>query len=276
MEIVSLKTFKAVVDEGGIKGASVALNTVPSNISTRIQKLEEELGVKLFKLDGRRLIQTSTGQTLYQYACQILQLEYQATTAVQQGKNTYELRIGTPETFAAVHLPKALKKLRDDHRNIHPRLYTAASAELTTAVINNKVDCAFVGGTVSHPDLLSIPIIDETLVVVEPSNKQYDPVLFVREEGCAYRECAISWQQASGKGDEEVMSMSSADGVLGCIAGGLGYTVIGNDVVKGSRYENLLTTENTQIGQQAIHISLIYRVDTPLAKAIHTLSATFN
>lgn len=276
MEIVSLKTFKAVVDEGGIKGASVVLNTVPSNVSTRIQKLEEELGVKLFKLDGRKLIQTSTGHTLYQYACQILQLEYQATTAVQQDKNTYELRIGTPETFAAVHLPKALKKLRDNHRNIHPRLYTAASAELTTAVINNKVDCAFVGGAVSHPDLLSIPIIDETLVLVEPSNKQYDPLLFVREEGCAYRECAIGWQHASGKGDEEIMSMSSADGVLGCIAGGLGYTVIGHDVVKGSRYENLLTTENTEVGQQVIHISLIYRGDTPLEESIHTLSATFD
>lgn len=276
MEILSLKTFKAVVDEGGIKGASRVLHTVPSNISTRIQKLEEELGVNLFQLDGRKLVQTPTGQTLYKYACQILQLEYQATTAMQKNKDAFELRIGTPETFAAVHLPKALKKLRIDHTNIRPRLQTAASAELTTAVINNKIDCAVIGGPINHPDLISIPIIDEILVLVEPSNKQYDTVLFVREEGCAYRECAIEWQKKSGRNDEETMSMSSADGVLGCIAAGLGYTIIGHDVVKGSRYENLLTTEAVNVGQNIIHISLIYRIDTPLETGIKNFANLFS
>lgn len=54
------------------------------------------------------------------------------------------------------------------------------------------------------------------------------------------------------------MSMSSADDLLACIAAGLGYTVIGHDVVKGSRYENLLTTEAVNVGQDLIHISLIY------------------
>lgn len=64
--------------------------------------------------------------------------------------------------------------------------------------------------------------------------------------------------EKSGKNDEETMSMSSADDLLACIAAGLGYTVIGHDVVKGSRYENLLTTEAVNVGQDLIHISLIY------------------
>jgi hypothetical protein len=36
------------------------------------------------------------------------------------------------------------------------------------------------------------------------------------------------------------MIMSSADGVLGCISAGLGYTIIGKNMVVGSRYEESL------------------------------------
>ena len=60
MEILTLKTFKAVVDEGGIKAAAVKMHTVQSNITNRIQKLERELDTKLFTLIGRKLQLTST------------------------------------------------------------------------------------------------------------------------------------------------------------------------------------------------------------------------
>lgn len=276
MEILSLKTFKAVVDEGGIKGASLALHTVQSNISTRIQKFESELGVKLFQLNGRKLEQTPAGRLLYEYACKILQLEYQAIAAINQNKGAYELRIGTPETFAAVHLPQALKKLRKTSDEISPKLHTATSAELATAVVNNKVDCAFVGGNVTHQHLHSIPIIDEELVIVEPIDKQYAPVLFIREDGCAYRKCALAWQQNMGRSHEETMSMSSLDGVLGCIAAGLGYTVIGKNMVENSRYENSLAVQNISVGQTVLNISLIHRTDNPLIKGIHSLAEVFS
>ena len=44
MEIQALKTFLAVVEEGGILSAASRLNTVQSNVTTRIKRLEEEVG----------------------------------------------------------------------------------------------------------------------------------------------------------------------------------------------------------------------------------------
>ncbi|MEG3765164.1 hypothetical protein [Alteromonas sp. 14N.309.X.WAT.G.H12] len=44
----------------------------------RIHKREEELNLKLFKLNGRQLEITPPGRQLYEYARQILQLEQQA------------------------------------------------------------------------------------------------------------------------------------------------------------------------------------------------------
>ncbi|MGO2339201.1 MAG: LysR family transcriptional regulator [Psychrobacter sp.] len=272
MEILALKTFKAVVDEDGIKGAAEKLHTVPSNITNRIKKLERELDTKLFNIVGRKLQLTPSGRQLCDYADQILQLEYQATSAILRNKDSYELRIGMPETFAAVHMPLALKQLKLNHAEIRAKIYTDTSDRLVLAVLNNKVDCAAIGNAPKHKGLVVIPIVKETLVMVTPLDSEHDPVLLVRDEGCGYRTQALIWQHEAGRNSDELMLMSSADGVLGCIAAGLGYTIIGQNMVVGSRYEKSLVMTPLSNGAKNVQLSIVYRKDSPLISGISTLA----
>ena len=272
MEILTLKTFQAVVDEGGIKGAADKLHTVQSNVTNRIQKLERDLDTKLFNLVGRKLQLTPSGQQLCEYANQILQLEYQATFAISRNKGRYELRVGMPETFAAVHMPLALKKLKQNHSEIRTKIYTDTSDRLVFAVLNNKVDCAALGNAPKHENLVVIPIVQEELVMVTPLESDHDPVLFVREEGCGYRKHALTWQQEAGRNTDELMVMSSADGVLGCISAGLGYTIIGKNMVVGSRYEKSLVMTPVSHGPEYVQLSIVYRKGSPLESGTLTLA----
>ncbi|MDP1909781.1 MAG: LysR family transcriptional regulator, partial [Hyphomicrobium sp.] len=48
MELSDLTIFRIVAESGGITRAAEKLHRVPSNITTRIGQLEEDLGVKLF------------------------------------------------------------------------------------------------------------------------------------------------------------------------------------------------------------------------------------
>lgn len=276
MEIVWLRSFKAVVDEDGIKGAADKLHTVQSNITSRVKKLETELDVKLFNRVGRKLQLTPSGQQLYQYANQILQLEYQATSAIQQNKGSYELLIGMPETFAAVHMPLALKQLKQCHPEIRAKLYTDTSERLVSAVLNNKVDCAAVGNAPEHDELVVRHIVREELVIVTPLDGEYEPVMFMRDEGCGYRKRAVLWQQEVCRSNEECMVMTSADGILGCIAAGLGYTIIGRNMVTGSRYEQALKVTQVQCGQKYVQLSIISRRDNPLDEGIQILAGLFH
>jgi DNA-binding transcriptional LysR family regulator len=276
MEILTLKTFKAVVDEGGIKGAAERLHTVQSNITNRIKKLEGELDTKLFNLVGRKLELTPSGQQLYDYADQILQLEYQATSAILRDKGSYELRVGMPETFAAVHMPLALKKLKQNHAEIRTKIYTDTSERLVFSVLNNKVDCAALGNAPKHENLVIIPIVKEELVMVTSLESQHDPVLFVRDDGCGYRKHALFWQEVAGRSSDELMVMSSADGVLGCISAGLGYTIIGKNMVVGSRYEKSLVMTPVIYGPRYVQLSIVYRKGSPLEAGILTLAKLFN
>lgn len=275
MELSSLKTFIAVVDEAGIRGASEKLHTVKSNITSRIQRLEEELGTKLFEKQGRRLEMTLSGHALYEYANQIIQLERQAKTQVRLVSNSYELHIGTPEPFAAVHLPKALQFMRRDHPQIHPKIHTGTSAELTIDILNKRLDCAIVGGAVENPDLIAIPIVQEKMVMVSARECPDKTTLIIRREGCAYREHALAWQRKSGHQHEETMIMTTVDGLLGCVAGGLGYSIISEPMVTDSRYESLLNVEPLPSDGDVMNISLIHHKNAIPVDGIRVLAGFF-
>src|SRR5215469_11707352 len=64
IELDALQIFKAVVDFGGVTRAAAHLHRVPSNVTTRLKQLEEELGTKLFHRHSRKLLLSSEGSLL--------------------------------------------------------------------------------------------------------------------------------------------------------------------------------------------------------------------
>ena len=82
MDLAALEIFRAVVEAGGITRAAERLHRVQSNVTTRIRQLEQSLGVDLFVRDGRRMVLTPSGQTLFDYACRILSMTEEARQAV--------------------------------------------------------------------------------------------------------------------------------------------------------------------------------------------------
>jgi DNA-binding transcriptional LysR family regulator len=55
----------AVVEAGGYAQASARLHRTQSTVTYTIKRLEDLLGVKVFELQGRKAVLTSTGQVLY-------------------------------------------------------------------------------------------------------------------------------------------------------------------------------------------------------------------
>ncbi|MCD4689529.1 MAG: LysR family transcriptional regulator, partial [Desulfuromonadaceae bacterium] len=82
MDLGALRIFLAVAEEGSISRAAERLHYVQSNVTTRIRRLEENLGTSLFIRTGRGMVLTSAGQNLLGYARQILRTVEQARLAV--------------------------------------------------------------------------------------------------------------------------------------------------------------------------------------------------
>lgn len=77
MDQKDLKFFVAVYETRGFSSAAKLLGTVQSNVSTRIQELEETLGGTLLERRWRNVVPTAMGNKFYAYAKEMVtKLEY--------------------------------------------------------------------------------------------------------------------------------------------------------------------------------------------------------
>jgi len=272
MELLALRTFKAVVEEGGILAASRRLNTVQSNVTSRIRRLEEELGAELFFRKGRGLELAPPGRVLLGYADRLLQLARQTEAAVREvGVSSGQLRIGSMETFAALHLATGLKALRERHPGVEPRVMTDTSAALIERVLAHKLDCAFVAGPVEHDRLVAETIVEEELVRVVARGREEQPLILFRE-GCAYRARAVEWQRSLGQPATEVMELGTLEGILGCVAAGLGWTLLPRRAVMQSPHVAQLEVTAVPAAVGRVPTMLVRHAEGVSLTAIETLA----
>ena len=66
--------FWTVVRTGSVAAASAELRLAPPTISVQIRRLEEQLGEKLLRRSGRRVVPTEMGQAVFRYADEIFSL----------------------------------------------------------------------------------------------------------------------------------------------------------------------------------------------------------
>ena len=84
MDASDLKMFEAVARLGGMNRAAEELNTVQSNVTQRIKRLEDELGTPLFDRHSRGVSLTAAGQRLMPYARDIRTILDDARRAVAE------------------------------------------------------------------------------------------------------------------------------------------------------------------------------------------------
>lgn len=94
MNHATLLIFKIVAEEQSITRAAKKLGRVQSNITTRIQQLEEELDVELFVRGNKKMVLSSAGKQFLDYALRILSLGEEAKQALHPTNPAGRLRLG--------------------------------------------------------------------------------------------------------------------------------------------------------------------------------------
>ena len=259
MDVRDLKVFAAVADAGVVTRAAARLNTVQSNVTARLHALEQELGVPLFIRHSRGMSLTAAGTHLQPYATKILALVDEARHAVSDnGEPKGILRLGSMETTAAVRIPPLLISFTKHFPLIDLNFYTDTSDELVQDVLDRKLDGAFVTGPVSHRDLEAVVAFDEKLTIATSKQVQsLDQLIassdelrvLVFRQGCAYRRRLEAILSKRGVARLKVLEFGTLEGILGCVAAGLGVTLLPTSVMRSGA--NLachaLSTEEARI-----------------------------
>jgi LysR family transcriptional regulator, cell division regulator len=241
MDVRDLKVFAAVAETGVVTRAAVQLNTVQSNVTARLQALEEELGVALFHRHSRGMSLTSAGIHLQDYATRILALVDEAKSAVSDtGEPRGFLRLGSMETTAAIRTPALLIRYAEQFPLVDMNLHTGTTDQLVQDVLDRKLDGAFVAGPVLHRELESIVAFQEEMTVATSINagpledlisSLSEIKILVFRQGCVYRKKLETFLRDRGAAKIKVLEFGTLEGILGCVAAGVGITMLPVSVV---------------------------------------------
>jgi len=243
MDLAALRIFKAVVEQGGVNRAAARLHRVPSNVTTRIKQLEEQLGAKLFSRVGRRLAVSAEGKLLLTYADQILRLSSEAEAALRNGRPRGTLRIGALESTAASRLPPVLSRYHARFPDVQIELVTGTSGALVSRVHKLDVEAAFVAEPFDADDLETQTVFVEELVLI--TAKTFGPVRSPKDvgnrtviafsTGCSYRRRLEAWLAAGKILPDRVMEFQSYHAIIACVAAGSGIAVVPRAVMQLTR-----------------------------------------
>lgn len=244
MELTDLLTFSAVARTGGITRAAEELNTVQSNVTQRVKALEAEIGTALFERHSRGMTLTGAGRRLLPYAQRMAALSREAMLAARDdGEPKGPLAIGSMETTAAVRLPALLADFHRRFPAVRLSLRTATTADLVAAVLDGSLDGAFVAGPIEHADLAATVAFREELVLVSArhlkslaevraATPESGPTALVFRTGCTYRQRLEQVLAEFGWPSATRFELGTLDGMVGCVAAGMGVTLLPRAVVE--------------------------------------------
>ena len=208
MHVADLRVFEAVARLGGMSRAAAELHTVQSNVTARIRVLEDELGTPLFERSSRGVALTAAGRRLLPYASRMRRLLDDARrAATDEGTPRGPLAVGSLETTAAVRLSPVLATYAATYPDVDLSLVTGTTCELIDAVLEHRVEGAFVCGPVRHAELAEETVFTEELVLVTaPGVPSLDDVvrhgdvkIIVLRAGCSYRWPAAATPRRSSR-----------------------------------------------------------------------------
>lgn len=252
MDVVTLEIFKVVATELSITRSAAQLSRVQSNVTTRIQNLELELGTELFSREGKKLRLTEQGVLFLQYTNRMLALANEARQAMHPGMPQGVLRVGSMESTAASHLPAPLSRFHQGFPSVTMRITTGPSQQLIDLLERGEIDCALLApprevGCVQTDfldkyDFKGEAAYEETLRLVLPRGytegdliSQVPPLSMAAfQSGCSYRLIASEWLSTHNQNSANSMTVhevGSYHAMLACVASGQSFSLIPQSVL---------------------------------------------
>lgn len=133
--------FWQVCKEGSVVGAAEALFLTPQTITGQIKALEERLGGKLFKRQGRGLVPSELGQLVFRYADKMFMLSHEMLDIVNYRKESNLLfDVGVADALSKRLVSQVLETVVADHEKIHLRCFESTHEMLLEQLSQHKLD----------------------------------------------------------------------------------------------------------------------------------------
>ena len=229
-----LRAFVSVAQLNSFTKAGEILGRSQPAMSLQIQRLEELVDEPLLSRIGKNLELTEAGESLYDYANQILTLNDLAISQLSKSSISGKIRLGIPSEFATVLLPKIVSRFA----KAYPNVTLEVNCELSKQLLSKE-------GKASHDLILALEdkpsaigsnlVKTDDLVWVASADHNAQKVstvpLIAAAKGCIYRHRAIRVLDKSQQPWQIVYTNPDLTGIQYAIQEGLGVTVLAKSTV---------------------------------------------
>jgi LysR family cys regulon transcriptional activator len=166
--------FQIVQSEFNISKASEVLNTSQPGVSKQIKLLEDEIGIKIFQRNGKRLVNlTEPGELILSSIETILQesnnIKVISEEYIQKDQGTFT--IATTHTQARYKLPKVVEEFVKKYPKTNLNIHQGNPSQVTDQIINGEADVGIATESINlSEDILTIPCYQWNRCVVMPKN----------------------------------------------------------------------------------------------------------
>lgn len=165
MTIRHLKIFVAVAETGTMSEAAKRCFITQPTVSQAIQELERHYQIQLFERLSKKLYITEPGKQLLIYARKLLRQFDILESNMEELHSTEYLRIGATITVGACLLSYVLNDLQQLYPQMRTYSCVANTSLIEQKLLNSELDVALVEGIITSPDLVTIPVVDDFLVL---------------------------------------------------------------------------------------------------------------
>ena len=158
--IVALDTYRSF----GV-AAEKCFVTQPT-MSMQVQKLEDELGVRLFDRSKQPITPTEIGIEILEQARTILKESYKLKELISNQKSSVsgELRIGIIPTMAPYLMPKVISAFMDKYPDVQLVIWEYMTDQIIHELKNGLLDCGILSTPLEDKSLQEIPLFYESFV----------------------------------------------------------------------------------------------------------------
>ena len=244
MDFKQIEAFVNVVKYKSFSKAADASFLTQPTISTHVNTLEKELGVRLIDRNGKEALPTKQGKILFKYAIHMINTREKAIFSLQSFNKEIDgiLEIQASSVPGEYLVPPLITKFRERYPRVKFYLEQSDSNKVEENLMEQKGEIGFIG-YMGASNLMYEKLTDDHMVLITPRNDRFESIagreiliediineFFVwREQGSATRkefENKISLMGYNPKQMKVVALMNTMEAIKQAVSNGLGISII--------------------------------------------------
>lgn len=241
-----IEAFVEIARTRNLSRAADALYLTQPALTARLQRLEDDLGARLFVRTPRGMRLTEAGEAFLPHAVKALDSladGRRLVNAFERG-GAGRLALGAAPAVSTYVLPGILKHFSIGHPRVSVSVKTGHSEEVLDLVLREQVDVGLVRA-LRHPDIATTPLYEDRLILVaDPGHRlaargsiRLDEIareqLVLFDRTSSYTELTNALFRGAGVQPEGVMELDNIDAAKKMVQAGFGVALLPHSAVAG-------------------------------------------